>query len=208
MEWTVTPETDPTPDGYFWSHQVAIIGGEAAYAGLQTLGSEPTGKIAIFSVWNAVGAEGPVYAAPFGGEGEGWSVRIPFPWSIGTRYAFRIAHVRDDNRDSDDNGTWEARVDGVEIGRIFVPRHWRGLAGTSVMWTERYTGSLQRCADIRHAMATFGTPFGTPSGTPAADSRAVHPTAHRNHLGEPPGCPGSSVVDVDGGVRHEMGGTR
>ena len=46
---------------------MALIGGEAAYFGLQTRGAEPTGKIAIFSVWGALDAEGPEHAAPFGG---------------------------------------------------------------------------------------------------------------------------------------------
>src|SRR5438874_679155 len=53
MHWDLEPRTDPSPVGYFWSHQVGLVGGEAAYLGLQTEGSEPTGKIAIFSVWGA-----------------------------------------------------------------------------------------------------------------------------------------------------------
>src|SRR6202043_3539255 len=60
--WALEPRTDPSPVGYFWSHQVALIGGEAAYVGLQTRGSEPTGKIAIFSVWGAIDAESPEFA--------------------------------------------------------------------------------------------------------------------------------------------------
>ena len=59
FEWELTPRTDPSPDGYFWSHQFWLVGGEAGYVGLQTLGSEPTGKIAIFSIWDAVTADGP-----------------------------------------------------------------------------------------------------------------------------------------------------
>src|SRR2546430_17704647 len=81
--WDLGPQTDPSPDGYFWSHQFWLVGGEAGYAGLQTSGSEPTGKIAIFSVWEALGGEGPDYAAPFSGEGSGFSVRIPFEWRGG-----------------------------------------------------------------------------------------------------------------------------
>src|SRR4029079_4405488 len=61
FEWELTPRTDPSPDGYFWSHQFWLVGGEAGYVGLQTEGSEPTGKIAIFSIWDAVTADGPVY---------------------------------------------------------------------------------------------------------------------------------------------------
>src|SRR6478752_3157904 len=85
MRWDLEPRTDPSPVGYFWSHQVALVGGEAAYFGLQTEGSDPTGKIAIFSVWGAVDAEGPEYAAPFSGEGSGMTVRIRYQWAPGHR---------------------------------------------------------------------------------------------------------------------------
>jgi hypothetical protein len=190
MDWTVTPESDPTPDGYFWSHQVAIIGGEAAYAGLQTVGAEPKGKIAIFSVWNAMGAASPSYAAPFGGEGVGWSVRIPFQWEVGATYPFSIMRSGD---------TWEARVDGDAIGTITVRAEWEGLAASSIMWTERYGGALSRCSDIGFASAVFGEP------TAHGGAGRVRPLGHRNYLGNPLGCPGSRVEDVAVGVRHVMG---
>lgn len=197
MTWTVRPETDPTPDGYFWSHQVALAGGPAAYAGVQTVGSEPTGKIAIFSVWDALAAEGEVFAAPFGGEGEGWSVRVPFEWAPGETYTLSIERA-----DAAAGTWWKATIDGTAIGRIRVPDGWGGLAETSIMWTERYAGPLSTCADIRHASAVFGTP----------SSRGVEPRTHRNHLSMPVGCPGSSVADViDAGrrsVRHVMGAGR
>ena len=54
MRWDLEPRTDPSPVGYFWSHQVALVGGEGGYLGLQSEGSDPTGKIAIFSVWGAI----------------------------------------------------------------------------------------------------------------------------------------------------------
>jgi hypothetical protein len=191
MEWTVTPETDPSPDGYFWSHQVAIVGGSAAYAGLQTMGAEPAGKIAIFSVWEALGAEGPVYAAPFGGEGEGWSVRIPFAWEVAGTYRFVLGAT-------DSGSGWSCTVDSQLIGTIAVDPRWRGLDSTSIMWTERYAGPMRSCADIAHASVVFGEP--------AAEDGVVRPLTHRNHLGQPVGCPGSSVEDVDGrAVRHVMG---
>ncbi|HET9077882.1 MAG TPA: hypothetical protein VFN68_13190, partial [Acidimicrobiales bacterium] len=38
MSWDLEPRTDPSPVGYFWSHQVAVVGGESAYLGLQTQG--------------------------------------------------------------------------------------------------------------------------------------------------------------------------
>ncbi len=188
MSWEVEPRGDPSPVGYFWSHQVALIGGEAAYVGLQTCGSEPTGKIAIFSVWGAVGAEGPEYAAPFAGEGAGMSVRIPYQWAPGRRERLALR--------AEGDGWWRADVGGQLIGRIRAQPGWGGLASTSIMWTERYGPSMRTCADLGHSVAWFGTPV--------ADGGVV-PFGHQNSLGSEPGCPGSSVRDVDGGVLHVMG---
>jgi len=192
--WDLRPQTDPYPDGYFWSHQFWLVGGQAGYAGLQTRGSEPTGKIAIFSVWEALGGEGPDYAAPFSGEGSGFSVRIPFEWRVGSTYRRSVAAAGD--------AAWEARVGEVGepeqlIGRIHVASGWGGLGDASVMWTERYAGPLSSCADMGYASALFSTP--------TADGGTVAPVSHRNHLGPPPGCPGSAVADAPGGVVHVMG---
>lgn len=188
MRWELEPRTDPSPVGYFWSHQVALIGGEAAYFGLQTQGSAPTGKIAIFSVWRAVDAEGPEFVAPFSGEGSGLTVRITYEWAPGRRE--RLALL------ADGDGWWRAEVGDRLVGRIRVDPRWGALAATSIMWTERYAPPLGRCADMGHAVAWFGAPV--------ADD-GVAPRGHRNHLGTAPGCPGSSVTDADGGVVQVMG---
>lgn len=188
VEWTVTPLTDPTPDGYFWSHQFWLVGGPAGYCGLQTLGSAPTGKIAIFSIWDAMRASGPEFAEPFTGEGDGYSVRIRWPWVVGQEYRLRVF--------ASGTSQWAATVDGEPIGHIEVPAVWGGLANTSVMWTERYAGGLRRLADIHRAEARFGTPVGD----------GVAPHRHRNLLADPPGSPGSSITDVPDGVIQVMGG--
>jgi hypothetical protein len=194
FEWVLVPETDPTPDGYFWAHQVGLAGGEAAYVGLQTLGAEPRGKIAIFSVWGAMAAEGPAMAGPFAGEGSGQTARIPYRWRPGDAYRLWIAATG--------GGTWEAGVadaatgEKQPIGRIRVPARWGGLTDFSIMWTERYSAPAPSCAAIRHSSARFTTPV--------ADGE-VTPLSHHNHLG-PPGCPGSAIVDLDDGVRQVMAG--
>jgi Domain of unknown function (DUF3472) len=188
MRWEIEPRTDPSPVGYFWSHQVALLGGEAAYVGLQTQGSDPAGKIAIFSVWGALEAEGPQAAGPFSGEGTGMRVLIRYEWVPGRleRLALR----------GDGGGWWRAEVDGQLVGRIRVDAAWRGLTSTSIMWTERYAPPLRTCAEIGHAVAWFGTPL--------ADGD-VAPLHHHNHLAAHRGCPGSSVHDAEGGVLHVMG---
>jgi hypothetical protein len=189
MAWSVEPRTDPSPVGYFWSHQVAVLGGEAAYFGLQTQGSEPTGKIAIFSVWGALDAEGPEYAAPFGGEGVGMTVRIRYQWATLRRERLSLRAAG--------GGWWAAVVGDALVGRIRVDPTWGGLGSTSIMWTERYAPPLRRCSDMGHAVAWFGPPIA--DGT-------VSPLRHHNHLAANRGCPGSSVHDLDDGVLQVMGG--
>jgi hypothetical protein len=191
MHWELEPRSDPSPVGYFWSHQVELLGGEAAYLGLQTQGSEPTGKIAIFSVWNATDGEGPHYVAPFAGEGRGMTVRIPYEWVAGRRERLGLR--------ADGDGWWRATVADRLIGRIRVNPAWGALGSTSIMWTERYAPALHTCADLGHAIAWFGSPV--------ADG-VISPLGHHNHLATHRGCPGSASYDADGGVVHVMGADR
>ena len=189
FEWELTPRRDPSPDGYFWSHQFWLVGGEAGYVGLQTQGSDPTGKIAIFSVWHAVGADGPAFVARFDGEGEGYSVRIPWAWEVDGTYDLRVVAAGAHG--------WEAYVRDSLIGRIEVPSRWQGLRDVSIMWTERYACRQSSCADIAHAVARFGVP--------TAEGGTIAPIRRHHHLSEPSGCPGSSVNDAPDGVVHVMG---
>ncbi len=188
MRWELEPRADPSPVGYFWSHQMSMVGGDGGYLGLQTEGSEPTGKIAIFSLWGAIDADGPEYAAPFSGEGSGMTVRIRYQWVTGRRQRLVIR--------AQGGGWWGAEVDDRPIGRIRVDSTWGGLAPWSVMWTERYAPPLRACADLGYSVAWFGTPI--------AD-RGTAPLGHRNFLADHRGCPGSSVYDADGGVVQVMG---
>jgi hypothetical protein len=190
FDWQLTPHTDPSPDGYFWSHQFWLVGGEAGYVGLQTRGSEPTGKIAIFSIWDAVNAHGPAFVARFDGEGEGFSVRIPWAWEVHRTYNLRVTATAAHR--------WTAYVDDRLIGHIDVPSQWGGLRDVSIMWTERYAGAQSSCGDIAYAVARFGVP--------TADGGSVVPNDHRNYLSAHVGCPGSLVTDVAGGVEHVVGG--
>jgi hypothetical protein len=189
MRWELEPRTDPSPVGYFWSHQVALLGGEAAYFGLQTQGAVPTGKIAIFSVWGAIDAESPEYAGPFSGEGTGMTVRIRYQWDPGRREHLLLQ--------ADGHGWWHAEVADRYVGRVRVDATWAALAPTSIMWTERYAPPLRTCAELGHAVAWFGTPVN--------ETGAV-PLRHRSWLADHRGCPGSAVYDSDGGVVHVMGG--
>jgi hypothetical protein len=196
------PELDPGPDTtYFWAHQFRIEGGEGGYIGLQTKGNRADGslgKMAIFSIWDALGAEG-MGTVRFGGEGTGWSCRIPYMWEPGRAYRLRVS--------TETAGWWDASVtDTVTgttswIGRIQVPETWGGLGTWSVMWTEYYGGALRRCEELAHSRVVFGFPV--------ADDGAISPDTHDNTYNDGT-CGNSNIEMVDAGdglrgVRHEIG---
>jgi len=199
FEHSLIAEIDPGPDAtYFWAHQFRLTGGEGGYLGLQTKGNRADGslgKMAIFSLWDAVDGEGTV--VPFSGEGTGWSARIPYLWTAGTAYRLRV--VRDDTTAE---GTWWSAsvVDGdtaevSHIGRLRAPPGWGGLGPWSVMWTEYYGPPLRRCSDLAPVSAVFSAP--------TADD-AVAPARARSHIGDGT-CSTTRITDIDDGVRQEMG---
>ena len=197
FEHVLVPEVDPGPDSmFFWAHQFRLIGGEGGYLGLQTKGNRADGslgKMAIFSIWDAVEAAGPG-TIRFSGEGEGWSCRIPYMWQPGRAYALKVSAIG--------GGWWEAKVrdeaTGVisQIGGIRVPEHWRNLDSWSVMWTEYYGPPLERCSDLAYSSVVFGTPL--------ANDGEVKPAGSHSHLGDGT-CEISDVQAVADGVRHQMG---
>lgn len=198
FEHQLMVEVDPGPAaGYFWAHQFRFAGGQGGYVGLQSRGDRADGsigKLAIFSIWDAVGATGSG-AVRFGGEGSGWSCRIPYDWQAGQVYRLAVG------ADDDAPGWWEASVTDEAtsvtqvIGRIQVPPDWRRLESWSVMWTEYFAPTLTSCAGLAHSRVVFGTPV--------ADG-SVLPHHHDDRIGDGT-CEGSRVESVSGGVRHEMG---
>lgn len=196
VEHVLTPEVDPGPEStYFWAHQFRTEAGEGGYIGLQTKGNRADGslgKMAIFSFWDTLGAEGPGVVR-FGGEGVGWSVRIPFYWEAGQSYRLRIEVV-----DADDEVlTWAGSVAGEEFGRIRAPAAWGRLGPWSIMWTEYYGGPLARCSDLAYSKVIFSEPE-------ADGAQKTRPHRSNDHLGDG-NCKGSQVTRVPDGVRHEMG---
>ena len=197
FEHVLIPEVDPGPESmYFWAHQFRLIGGEGGYLGLQTKGNRADGslgKMAIFSIWDAVEAAGPG-TTRFSGEGEGWSCRIPYLWQPGRAYALKVSSIG--------GNWWEAKVrdeaTGIisQIGGIRVPERWRLLDSWSIMWTEYYGPPLDRCSDLAYSSVIFGTPL--------ANDGEVKPAGSHSHLGEGT-CATSDIQTVAQGVRHQMG---
>ena len=204
LAWDLTVLRDPGPTTYFWAHQWSFQHGDVGYFGLQAhdlRDDGSVGKLAVFSVWSAVGcADNPGCHA--GVEGEPfWTCRLAYPWEAGRGY--RLAVVRAAP------GWWRASVTDVVtavtevVGSIRVPSSWGGLdlAGqASSVWTEFYganvPGGLTSCDQVPHARVRFGVP--------SANGSTVLPAGHANRLGKGD-CANSRVGDADGAVVHEMG---
>jgi hypothetical protein len=204
LAWDLTVLRDPGATTYFWAHQWWFQRGDAAYFGLQAhdlRDDGSTGKLAVFSIWSAVGcADNP--GCHGGVEGEAfWTCRLAYEWEAGRTYRLRVA--------SREHGWWSASISdqrgGTEtlVGSIQVPDRWRGLdlvARGSSVWSEFYganrPGGVARPELVPHATVRFGVP--------RANGSKVVPAAHANRLGD--GDFDSSRVADDGdGVRHEMG---
>lgn len=198
----LTVETDPgTAAALFWSHQFHFQGGDGGYIGLQTNGyvnGQWVGKAAVFSIWQALGAVAgsPGSAcATFGGEGTGWSCRIPYDWQPGRTYRLRIwEYCCAETPGAPEwwTGTVTDTTTGAEtfLGRIQVPGAWDWIDGVnSGTWVEYY-GSVSTCDDIPHSVARFDAM--------RANAGTVAPTSSTTTLGDAPRCPGKAAIAAAG----------
>lgn len=150
-------QSPPTPSYYFWAHQFFLTArsDHNGYFGLQTnglIGSRWVGKMVIFSIWNAIDAvAGPnATAQTFGGEGVGYSIRLPYEWEDDVEYRFSI---------SKENELWWALrfqpSGGAEIylGKIKITED-VVLHATSANFVEFFT-SVDACKDLPYSRARF-----------------------------------------------------
>jgi hypothetical protein len=204
LTWDLSILGDPGPTTYFWAHSWRFEDGDVGYFGLQAHDRRDdgsVGKLAVFSVWSAVGCgDNPgchagVEGTPF------WTCRLAYEWTAGRAYRLRLAQTRP--------GWWSASVTDQAAGRetpvgsIEVPASWGGLdlaARGSSMWVEFYAanapGGVADCDRVPHTRVRFGAP--------AAGGGMVVTAGHANRLGEGE-CTNSRVADDGDGVIHEMG---
>ena len=150
---------------YYWAHQFAFKNGDGGYMGLQTNGcmqGQWVGKMAIFSIWDAMAAEpGPgASCEEFIGEGEGWSCRKKYNWVEGHTYCLRIEAYGVDEQENEWWGAWiidTSMEQETLIGKIKVPGSWQWLDNSSVVWVEYY-GQVNDCDSIAYAKARFEQP--------------------------------------------------
>jgi hypothetical protein len=150
---------------YYWAHQFAFKNGDGGYIGLQTNGYMQdawVGKMAIFSIWDALEAEpGPGASCErFTGEGEGWSCRKKYNWVEGHTYCLRIEAYGIDEQENEWWGAWiidTSTYEEIFLGRIKVPASWQRLDNYSAVWVEYY-GKVINCNSIPYAEARFEQP--------------------------------------------------
>ncbi len=168
MDAFITIEIDPGPtSSIFWAHQFFFehgSGDDGAYLGLQTRGiafGRDVGKMAIYSVWNAVDAvAGPgATFERFGNEGSGYSIRLPYQYQQGVTYRFRVSR--------EGSGWWGVTLRDmssggeVSVGRILGKATWSGLSSYVANFTEGYS-RVSSCAALEHARARFDQPAASP----------------------------------------------
>ena len=192
----ITPESDGSPDGYFFAHyfQFTNYSGNGGYLGLQTEGAGIGGKAAIFSIWDATDSTGPEIARPFGGEGIGQQTLIHYNWVVGKTYRLRVFK-------SASPDWWEAEVQDIvtdistPIGKIKVPVGRGGLGASSAVFHERYSGT-DSCGDLKYSSVRF-------NGLNANDGQ-IWPIRHVNTTS--PICSDRVVTtDIEQGIRSQIG---
>ena len=146
---------------YFWAQQFFFEGTtQGGYTGRQSDGiiaGHRIGKMAIFSIWDALEATaGPdAQCQTFGGEGVGYSCRLAFEWRENVTYRMILREVA---ADSWSLAMFDPSI-GAErlIGTIRVPGPWGRVRLGSAGFAEYY-GQVASCATLPHAVALLHQP--------------------------------------------------
>ncbi len=118
MQADITVETDPgNAQAFFWAHQFWLMNGNGGYFGLQThgwLNGSDIGRMAIFSIWGATGAQPSpgASAQAFSGEGTGWSIHVPYSFQSGITYRFHVWTAS--------GGTWSLTLTDMHSGQTVM----------------------------------------------------------------------------------------
>jgi hypothetical protein len=157
--FTLKIETDPgIGTAYYWSHYFIFAnskgegtGSRSGYMGLQTAENR---KIAIFSIWNALAAEGEA-CETFGGEGIGYHCLVDFNFSNGGSYTLFVRSLAGDST----GDWWEGSVKDLStgqeriIGRIKSPPGSGGIKTSSFF--DEYYSTIAGCIALAEAKVRF-----------------------------------------------------
>jgi hypothetical protein len=141
---------DPgSSSAYYWSH-FFVFSNSSGFSRVGYIGLQTNGKKAIFSIWNALDAQGP-NCRRFGGEGVGYQCLINYNFQQGHTYRVRVWRLSNDNT-GDWWGGWisdiQTRVENT-IGFIKSPPN-SGLIKKSYLFDE-YFLDVSACSMMSYA---------------------------------------------------------
>ena len=205
----VTRKANATTWAQTWSWTDSDTGG---YIGLQTAGERfdgTKGDTAIFSLWDALAAQGPG-CGKFFGEGEGWSCRLAFKINKGRYYKLKLMRIPSPVLASTGQW-WEARIldekSGVEslVGDLEVASS-HSSARPPRNFTE-YFGPTVPCDQVPLSIIDWTQPAANYLGGGAYEWYSSYaPPADRG------ACTGGTVTTATfggtQGVVSKMGGKR
>lgn len=167
MSQTITPlEISPSTyweEGWRWDN-----GPDGGYGGIQNQGILANGKLsdlAIFSIWNAVQAipgDSNAGCVVFGGEGIGYSCRVPIDLVAG--HSYKLTFGVDQDRGLD---WWRATVEDLTVGNIqilgSIQAKQANLYATNWNNFIEYWGPDIPCNSVGPATAKFSNPISSNS---------------------------------------------
>lgn len=156
-------EVDTTPDGYSFANRFNFQGDQllGGYIGLQSAATNPAGKVAIFSIWNSMGATANTGGTVVTGTESGQpfnSVRRIYPWAPGVTYRTKVLKDRTDS----DGWVWwrgyiEDRANGIEmyLGEIKVSPNRKNISRNVYTFHERFSGPTALPANVHFSAVRF-----------------------------------------------------
>ncbi|HRI03160.1 MAG TPA: DUF3472 domain-containing protein [Pyrinomonadaceae bacterium] len=137
---------------------------DPAHGGYFGFNTDDEGKAqALFSLWNADNATGGS-CKEFGGEGEGWSCRMPFDLRSDAEYKLRLARTK-----TDGEGVWwggwiyqetgSGAPAEIYLGEIRVKKEMDRIRGNSIMNFSEYFGEVvEKCSSVPFSIFAVAPP--------------------------------------------------
>ncbi|MBS1793903.1 MAG: DUF3472 domain-containing protein [Acidobacteria bacterium] len=171
---------------------------DPAHGGYFGFNTTADGKAqALFSLWNADKANGPS-CREFGGEGTGWSCRLPFELSSEVVYKLRLARTK-----TDQGGVWwggwiyEEGGEQYYLGEIRVKKQMDRIRGSSIMnFSEYYGDVVKKCSEVPFSILALAPPQANRQG----DTEKYARTARRNGGSDPKSNPCQNGGEAQGSL--------
>jgi len=168
----VSPVIAGGPDGYLYGNRFYFNGASnvySGYVGLETVGQNPTGRVAVFTILGSLSSSGS--GVNTNGTSSGisyYTSTIKYPWVTNLSYDLRVSLASQ----SASTNTWIASVTNyyngstTTIGSIQTPNTFGLFYNQSETFIERYSGVDASCNGIDRAEVEFSNMSGDGSVSP------------------------------------------